>query len=674
MGKIRVYAPDSMDWTGNGLAALIPTECIITEESGGEYELEMQHPVDPWGKWEYLVYEAIIKAPVPMQNIQAIEATFANYWRVKTNVTADVIVYAKPLIYTYDYPPSTSAWSGTAHYNTGTYVSYNGGVYRYIGVNGQITAPPGQSSYWQYVSQYNPSDPGHYTGGGKVGQLYAGDKFIKLADYNSDWMRIRIMGMGIDGYIKTTYCEETSETVPPTPARRITEQCFRVYNVSVDSEEMMVTVNARHISFDFRQIAIGACEVKHASPATAISLLQGATLIEDVRTIATNMENPTVTWDYSWNNAIYALLDEEVGLVHQLKAKLLRDNNDFFILKNDEVDNGFTIEYGNNLIGVTWNTDVDSVKTRLVPRAETASGEVLFLPEQFVDSSIKDDFAVVRMDPVDTGYKVGDEYTDEYDVTTTLTENDVFILMRKECSRMYNVDRVDVPEFSLDVEFLMLGDTEEFKQYKGLQVLAMYDTVTIKHPPLKMLKRMQMVGYKWDAMLERYISAHFDGYFNGVVREELLTRPSRPMQDNNYDMCVVSASTRKSGSNPVYYSFNDNVANGWVPAQNDSTPWIQMRMDTALTDIKVYVYSRDTSALAHPGAGYVELSNDGTNWSDKIYFSGWTQKTGQLCGTVECENTEAYTFVRLTTTAKSANTSDMSIGYITITGKVIYDH
>lgn len=668
---IHVYARDSMDWTGNGQAILDPISCEITEEAGGEYELELRHPCDNHGKWHYLVNEAIIKAPVPTQVVPAINSAEIAYWRVKTNVTADVIVYAKPLIYTYDYPPTTSAWSGSAHYNKGDYVSYNGGVYKYIGVSGQITAPPGQSSYWQYMAAYNPSDPGHYTGGGKVGQLYAGDVFIKLATYNTDWIRVRIAD-GIEGYVKVAYCEYYEAMTDAFPARQISEQCFRIYNVTVDSEDMTVTVNARHISYDLYNISVGQCEVKESTPSTAISLLQSAMLIEDVRTIATDITAYTVTGDYSWNNAIYALLDEDVGMVHQLKAKLIRDNNDFFILQNTEVDNGVRIEYGNNLIGVTWTINDSEVVTRLVPRGEKQDGTTLLLPEQYVDSVLVDDYAKARMETFDSGYKVGDQYTDETQTTITLTEADVFRLMRKDCNRKYNLDLIDVPEFSLEVEFLLMQDTEEYKQYRGLQVLAMYDTVTINHSKLGFQSKMQMKGYTWDAMNKRYIRATFDGYFDSIERSELITRPETPMSANTQNGLTVSASSVRSYTNPVWMAFDGKVTTSWNCGASDNSPWIQMQLDMTATDIRVFVYSRDTTNVSHPKSGTVLGSNDGVTWTQIGSYTDWPRVTGGLVGIVECQNEDPYRYVRLTISAWSANTDLNGIGDITITGKHIY--
>ena len=672
MGRIFVYAPDSMDWTNNGLAALIPTSCEVTEEAGGEYELTMTHPCDPWGKWKYLVNEAIIRVPVPVQRIPPIESQEITYWQVKDPVPTDVIVYAKPLIYTYDTEPSASAWRAQWPYSYGDYVTYAGEIWKFIAQQTiQTTGAPGSVDYWQGVRPYDSSRPGHWTGGGKIAQIYPNDRIIKLASYNSEWMRIRIPGTGIEGYVKTTYCEDTEEVVPPLPARSISEQCFRVYSVTVDSEDMSVTVNARHISFDFRHVLVGACEVSHATPSSAISFLQAATVFEDVRTIATNIIQPPVTGDWSWNNAIYALMDEEIGLVHQLRAKLIRDNNDFFILKNDEIDNGFSIDYGRNLIGVSWTLNDEDVVTRLIPRGETSQGAVLLLPELSMESPIADNYKVVREDGHDSGYKVGDEYTDEYGTTITLTEADVYRLMRSDCNRLFNVDKIDEAEFSLDVEFLMLGDTEEYKQHKGLQMLALYDTVRINHPPLGFTTKMQMRGYTWDAIAERYLSAHFDGYYDESVRTETLTRPEKAMDSDTQDGMVVSASSWKS-TNPVHLAFDKSVDDGWVPKQTDTEPWIQIRLDTPLSDIKVFVYSRSTSYYSHPASGSIMGSNDGETWFTLKEFSGWTQVLGGLCGTVECENEEAYAFVRLIITGYASVTDETSIGYIELTGDVIY--
>ena len=62
---ICVYEPRASDWTGNGLCILQPSSCIVTEQAGGEYTLELVHPMTNDLRWKNLQEEYIILAPTP---------------------------------------------------------------------------------------------------------------------------------------------------------------------------------------------------------------------------------------------------------------------------------------------------------------------------------------------------------------------------------------------------------------------------------------------------------------------------------------------------------------------------------------------------------------------------------------------------------------------------------
>lgn len=53
---------DQNDFDNNGLCILCPTRCEITEELNGSYELSLEHPIDPEGRWKTLLELNIIKA------------------------------------------------------------------------------------------------------------------------------------------------------------------------------------------------------------------------------------------------------------------------------------------------------------------------------------------------------------------------------------------------------------------------------------------------------------------------------------------------------------------------------------------------------------------------------------------------------------------------------------
>lgn len=507
---ICVFDARSTDWTGNGLAVLDASVCTVSETAGGSYELTLTHPCDDTGKWKYLTKEAIIKAPVPVKDVPAILGTYTEDWRVKLSA-GTIEMYAKPLVYTYVNPPSASAWTPRA-YTPGELASFGGKVWRYTGYDGEeITTAPGTAPYWQELV---PS--GYYTGGGVLKKLTAGTVVLKVDDYDSQWMKIQTMD-GTEGYVRTASMEYYRTRTDPIPARSVIEQCFRVYKLAVDSANMAVTVNARHISYDLYGMVIGACSVKNASPATAISHIQASMLSEDIRTIATNISGEQITQDWSWKNAAFALLDPDAGLVRNARAQLIRDNNDFFLLQDTPHDTGYRIEYGGNMIGITWDIDVENVVTRIIPKCKKADDTPLFLPEQWIDAENASEFATTRMYVLECNYKVGDEYDDgEGTVIQSLTENDCYDLMRADVAKQYDEKKVNQAKFTLNVEFVNLGDTAEYAQFKGLQSLNLYDTVHIKHGPLGFESAVEMKAYTWDCINQRYNSAEFGDAFEDV--------------------------------------------------------------------------------------------------------------------------------------------------------------
>ena len=49
---ICVYPADCTDFSTNGNGALSPTSATVTETLNGEYELQLEHPIDENGKWQ----------------------------------------------------------------------------------------------------------------------------------------------------------------------------------------------------------------------------------------------------------------------------------------------------------------------------------------------------------------------------------------------------------------------------------------------------------------------------------------------------------------------------------------------------------------------------------------------------------------------------------------------
>jgi len=164
-------------------------------------------------------------------------------------------------------------------------------------------------------------------------------------------------------------------------------------------------------------------------------------------------------------------------------------------------------------------------------------------------------------------------------------------------------------------------------------------------------------------------------------------RPVANMTSNNSVDCIASASSTLSSAYPAWKAFDSSLGASWVSANNtsDLQPWISLHMtekyyddveqktkvrDFALKNIKMSVYSR-TGYTINPEEGVVEGSNDGENWTELASFKEWsTSASGSLLGVINCNNTTAYSYVRLHVTKKPYNQYYIAIGNIKITGEI----
>ena len=67
---ICVYDIGNEEYGKNGDAVLMPTSGSVRQIAAGNYTLDMVHPIDQYGKWEHLVPEAVIRAPIPQETIE----------------------------------------------------------------------------------------------------------------------------------------------------------------------------------------------------------------------------------------------------------------------------------------------------------------------------------------------------------------------------------------------------------------------------------------------------------------------------------------------------------------------------------------------------------------------------------------------------------------------------
>jgi len=482
-----------------GTAVLHPSKCEAEEEAGGVYEITMEHPITKDGPWGFLVCGAIIKAPVPVPTIQnAYVGQEVDVYGILSDGTALREGPSEPSQITYD------AWESGTSYAVGARVTSSGQNYQLNAplTGNEIYADPGSLlSKWSKIANWTGGSPVMMT-------LSEGTEVYYVEESSTEgWSEISTK-QGINGYLKDSQMEFLRhETVQPVPERTVEDQLFRIYNTEIRTEQHVVIVHARHVSYDLTGALIGECNISLAEPAVAIMRIKDALLTDYRGEIATNLtqeDNGTYTGNLSYKNGIYAFLDPDNGLIPYFKAQLIRDNWDLFIMKNDVKDRGIRLAYGVNLRGVTWKRRSDAMINRIMPVAKNENGTDFFLDDLYVDSPTLSLWPVVLMERLQVNGQVGKD--DGTGTETVWTEETLQEEMETKANERFSLDKVDSIKVEVNVDFTLLGDTEEYKQYRGLEKLYMYDMIHVTDETIGMDLELQVKKIVYDCILKRYKS------------------------------------------------------------------------------------------------------------------------------------------------------------------------
>lgn len=289
--------------------------------------------------------------------------------------------------------------------------------------------------------------------------------------------------------------------LPDAAATGTWMQQFRVYSLEADTAEHTLTIHARHISYDASNLILGpSANYEGVSLATAVPALQGAIIGAHSIQLTTNRTD-ALTANYRLMNLMEAILDPDHGIAYMHRAKVIRDNEQIHILNNPTIDRGVSIRHGKNLMGVLYTVNMEDVVTRIIPVGRDQDGNDILLPEVFIDSPSAGSYPK----PISWVMEVDEAKVrvDEREPTNNVTLADVYAMLREAVAQEW-LRGADKPAVTLDVEFIALGDTEEYAQYKNLEPLQLYDTVPVIDTYHGFEVAAQVIAYEWNCLTLRY--------------------------------------------------------------------------------------------------------------------------------------------------------------------------
>ena len=475
MNEIYVFGPefdgDNVEFTSMGLVgALEPTECIFHEVVNGESQVTIKHPIDALEKYKALQRSNILLIPVPTRSCPEVNSETR-----KTSIWLYTVKNPKLL---------------TSKVQRTLYKSYSAGKsggekkpsgpIKVLPKDTDVTVvkkPDDENSYWKVKCKY---------GTGWINPICLE---LEVAMENVD-----------ESYAKFEMSKWTTVAQP-----------FRIYEVTEKLDGIEVV--ARHISYD---LMYNMTTYKNEGEVKLINALNGILnncYADHEFTALTNIANKRAGLQYEGINPINAFLDPESGICELYDVNLIRDWTEFNFLDDPGIDHNIRLEYGRNLTGVELKVSEDNVATRIVPVGEKKNGDPLYLSNEidkrYIDSEYINAFGIPHVYELKCeNCKVGDKEEGGAEVTEAIAK----ARMRDQANAFLE-SGCDIPKIEMSVEFIDLGTTAEYANYKELESVYLFDYVTVSHPKyvyktqdgeiVPLLMTARVVEIEWDVLKDR---------------------------------------------------------------------------------------------------------------------------------------------------------------------------
>ena len=469
--------------------------CTVTETLNGEWELTLVHDIDERGKWTRLSEGCILRAPVPAAMTPSVDLVTQQY----QTSTYDVQIY------------KITTKSGPLHLRSGT------------GTNYKI-----------------------------LGKYKKGREVIVLNKTTSSWYEVTSPD-GKHGYMASQYLtfqRTETQTVQTNvgfrnqviEARQLRDQPFRIYRVVPELDK--VTVYARHIFYDLLDNMIQSLKPSpSAVGASVVQSLSGACLSSHDFSFHSDLTSTAEDVEWENVNPVEAMLGEN-GLVSKHGAELARDWYDVFLVRRVGNNTDVSIREKKNLTGISYDVDETDVVTRIMPTGEDADGNILYLPELYIDSPNLNAYTHPKWIhlPISEAKEVtdGDE---------PKSKTQCYAEMRKAAQDEY-AKGCDLPTITLKVDFVNCSDAEEYKQYAALTDIFLGDSVRVMARRIGVEVSMRMTQYTYDCLTKKYTSVTLgtaaDTLEGSIISSRQL--PSGVISGSKLAINSVGAGQLQSGS------------------------------------------------------------------------------------------------------------------------------
>ena len=284
-------------------------------------------------------------------------------------------------------------------------------------------------------------------------------------------------------------------------------QPFRIYSITKPINGI-VTVHAAHLSYDTSGSIVKLFPADAGSASAAMSYLKNFSVPSTPFTFFTNV-GKSGTMSVPKPSSIRSLLGGSDGsILDTFGGEYLFDKWNISLLESRGSNRGVTIRYGQNMTDLEQEENDTDFYTGVYPfwYSESEDGGLVTLSANDGIVNAPGNYDFVKIMPLDLSSEdFSKETTDSEGYTTTIekpTEAELLAAAQKYIAN----NKIGIPKVSLDVSFVMLAQTEEYKDFARLETVKLCDTVTVEFEKLGVKTTAKCIKTVYNVLTDKYDS------------------------------------------------------------------------------------------------------------------------------------------------------------------------
>ena len=393
-----------------------------------------------------------------------------------------------------------------------------------------------------------------------------------------------------------------SSIIKVIPSDGATEQLFRVYKISKPLNGK-VTIETEHISYQLSFIPVSPFTASNC--AGALSGLVNHSMEANPFTVWTDKET-SATYKQTLPASFRSQLGGVQGSILDVYGGEYEfDNYTVKLHASRGADNGVTLRYGKNITDIKQEENISNTITGIVPYWTDSEGNTVTGDAQYSENA--DNFPFMRT--------VIKDFSQEFEDAPTKAALEQYTRNYIECND------IGIPSVSIDVSFVALWQTEEYKDIANLERVKLCDIVTVEFEKLGISAKAKVIRTEFDVLKEKYNKIEIGEVKTNLVNtlSDIQQAAKESASTSFMQQAIAHASSLISGGLGGHVVINRN-ANG--------EPNEILIMDTDDKDTAVNVIRMNVNGIGFSTTGY--YGDYTTAWTIDGHFNADFIKAGTI--------------------------------------------